>query len=163
MQRLRLHHEGQPAADGRVRLRPKPGDQRLRTEAQVDEDVAADRLDHFDLGVETGLPLPGHPDPFRSDADGNRLSEPGVGHIGAGQCDTQAVTEVQLEAIDRWRKEIRSVAMEEMAHLASVNNLLMSIGSPPHFRRQNFPVPAGYHPASLVVRLAPLTASRSMG
>jgi hypothetical protein len=33
----------------------------------------------------------------------------------------------------------------------------MSIGSPPHFRRQNFPVPAGYHPSSLVVRLAPLT------
>jgi hypothetical protein len=44
-----------------------------------------------------------------------------------------------------------------MAHLASVNNLLMSVGSPPHFRRQNFPVPAGYHPASLVVRLAPLS------
>jgi hypothetical protein len=53
-------------------------------------------------------------------------------------------------------QEIRSVAMEEMARLATVNNLLMSIGSPPHFRRQNFPVPAGYHPASLVVRLAPL-------
>jgi hypothetical protein len=69
----------------------------------------------------------------------------------------EGLTPVQLEAIDRWRKEIRSVAMEEMAHLATVNNLLMSIGSPPHFRRQNFPVPAGYHPSSLVVRLAPLT------
>ncbi|SFD14850.1 ferritin-like domain-containing protein [Massilia yuzhufengensis] len=69
----------------------------------------------------------------------------------------EAVTPAQLEAIGRWRKEIRSVAMEEMAHLATVNNLLMSIGSPPHFRRQNFPVPAGYHPASVVVRLAPLT------
>lgn len=73
------------------------------------------------------------------------------------QATTEGVTPAQLEAIDRWRKEIRSVAMEEMAHLASVNNLLISIGSPPHFRRQNFPVPAGYHPASLVVRLAPLT------
>ena len=72
------------------------------------------------------------------------------------QATSEGVTPAQLEAIDRWRKEIRSVAMEEMAHLASVNNLLMSIGSPPHFRRQNFPVPAGYHPASLVVRLAPL-------
>ena len=72
------------------------------------------------------------------------------------QAAAEGVTPAQLEAIDRWRKEIRSVAMEEMAHLASVNNLLMSIGSPPHFRRQNFPVPAGYHPASLVVRLAPL-------
>lgn len=70
---------------------------------------------------------------------------------------SEGVTPAQLEVLDRWRKEIRSVAMEEMAHLATVNNLLMSIGSPPHFRRQNFPVPAGYHPASLVVRLAPLT------
>ena len=73
------------------------------------------------------------------------------------QSTDEGVTPAQLEAIDRWRKEIRSVAMEEMAHLATVNNLLMSIGSPPHFRRQNFPVAAGYHPASLVVRLAPLT------
>lgn len=73
------------------------------------------------------------------------------------QSASEAVTQVHLEAIERWRKEIRSVAMEEMAHLATVNNLLMSIGSPPHFRRQNFPVPAGYHPSSLVVRLAPLT------
>jgi hypothetical protein len=72
------------------------------------------------------------------------------------QATSEGVTPTQLEAIARWRKEIRSVAMEEMAHLATVNNLLMSIGSPPHFRRQNFPVPAGYHPASLVVRLAPL-------
>lgn len=69
----------------------------------------------------------------------------------------EGLTQAQLDALDRWRKEIRSVAMEEMAHLATVNNLLMSLGSPPHFRRQNFPVPQGYHPASLVVRLAPLT------
>ena len=73
------------------------------------------------------------------------------------RAESEGVTPAQLEAISRWRREIRSVAMEEMAHLATVNNLLMSIGSPPHFRRQNFPVPAGYHPASLVVRLAPLT------
>ncbi|MDB5792011.1 MAG: Ferritin-like [Massilia sp.] len=73
------------------------------------------------------------------------------------QSASEGVTPAQLDAIERWRKEIRSVAMEEMAHLATVNNLLMSIGSPPHFRRQNFPVAAGYHPSSLVVRLAPLT------
>jgi hypothetical protein len=73
------------------------------------------------------------------------------------QSAAEGLAPAQLAAIDRWRREIRSVAMEEMAHLATVNNLLMSIGSPPHFRRQNFPVPPGYHPASLVVRLAPLT------
>ncbi|WP_426102980.1 ferritin-like domain-containing protein [Massilia sp. TSP1-1-2] len=69
----------------------------------------------------------------------------------------EGVTPEQLASIERWRKQIRGVAMEEMVHLAMVNNMLMSIGSPPHFRRQNFPVPPGYHPSSLVVRLAPLT------
>lgn len=68
----------------------------------------------------------------------------------------EGISEEQLRTIESWRKEIRTVAMEEMAHLAMVNNMLMSLGSPPHFRRQNFPVPPGYHPSSLVVRLAPL-------
>jgi len=69
----------------------------------------------------------------------------------------EQVTAEQLTTIDSWRKAIRGVAMEEMVHLAMVNNLLMSIGSAPHFRRQNFPVQPGYHPSSLVVRLAPFT------
>ena len=69
----------------------------------------------------------------------------------------EQLTEAQLDAITGWRREIKGVAMEEMMHLAMVNNLLMSIGAPPHFRRQNFPVPPGYHPSSLVVRLAPLS------
>lgn len=68
----------------------------------------------------------------------------------------ESVSEDQLAAINGWRKAIRKVAMEEMVHLAMVNNMLMSLGSPPHFRRQNFPVQPGYHPSSLVVRLAPL-------
>lgn len=68
---------------------------------------------------------------------------------------SEGLSKEQLQTIEEWRKEIRAVAMEEMAHLAMVNNMLMSLGSPPHFRRQNFPVPPGYHPSSLVVRLAP--------
>lgn len=36
------------------------------------------------------------------------------------QATAEGVTPAQLEAIDRWRKEIRSVAMQEMAHLASL-------------------------------------------
>lgn len=69
---------------------------------------------------------------------------------------SEGVTPGQLEVIERWRHDINNVAKEEMGHLAMVNNLLMSIGSAPHFRRQNFPVPPGYHPSSLVLRLAPL-------
>lgn len=52
---------------------------------------------------------------------------------------------------------MQSVAMEEMLHLALVNNLLISIGSPPHFMRPNFPIAPGYHPSSIVVRLTPFT------
>lgn len=71
------------------------------------------------------------------------------------QSPEEGVSADQLEAIDRWRKQIHGVAMEEMLHLALVNNLLSSIGSAPHFSRPNFPVLPGYHPASIVIRLAP--------
>ncbi|MES2760036.1 MAG: ferritin-like domain-containing protein [Pseudomonadota bacterium] len=73
------------------------------------------------------------------------------------QSTDEGLSAEQLQKVDAWRKQIHGVAMEEMLHLALVNNLLMSIGSPPHFARQNFPVAPGYHPASLVVRLAPCT------
>jgi hypothetical protein len=69
----------------------------------------------------------------------------------------EGVTQAQLAAIERWRASIQSIAMEEMAHLALVSNLLMSLGSPPHFSRPNFPVLPGYHPSSIVVRLTPFT------
>ena len=63
------------------------------------------------------------------------------------------LTERQAEAVERWRKTILTIALEEMAHLACVNNLLIAIGGAPHFQRPNFPVPPGYHPADVVVRL----------
>jgi hypothetical protein len=69
----------------------------------------------------------------------------------------EGLTEDQLCAIARWRDSMQSVAMEEMLHLALVNNLLMSLGSPPHFMRPNFPIAPGYHPSSIVVRLTPFT------
>src|SRR6478672_11484181 len=99
MQRLRLHHELQPAADGRMRLRPEPGDQRLRTDAQVDENVAANRFDHFYFGIEARFPLPGHPDPFGTDTDSDWLAKPGVGNLGTRQRDAHALAQVQLQAI----------------------------------------------------------------
>ena len=69
----------------------------------------------------------------------------------------EGLTETQLSAINRWRDSMQSVAMEEMLHLALVNNLLMSLGSPPHFMRPNFPIAPGYHPSCIVVRLTPFT------
>lgn len=63
--------------------------------------------------------------------------------------------ERQAEAVERWRKTILTIALEEMAHLATVNNLLIAIGGSPHFDRPNFPVAPGYHPADIAVRLTP--------
>lgn len=63
--------------------------------------------------------------------------------------------EAHAEAVDGWRKTIIKVALDEMAHLASVNNLLAAVGGAPHFDRANLPLAAGYHPAGIVVRLTP--------
>jgi CDGSH-type Zn-finger protein/uncharacterized Fe-S cluster protein YjdI len=61
----------------------------------------------------------------------------------------------EAQAVSRWRGAILGVAIEEMVHLALVNNLLVAIGSAPHLQRPNFPVAAGYHPSGVVVALAP--------
>ena len=61
----------------------------------------------------------------------------------------------ELTAVQRWRGEILGVAIEEMGHLATVCNILSSIGAPAHFAHQNFPVSPGYHPAGVVVKLTP--------
>jgi CDGSH-type Zn-finger protein/uncharacterized Fe-S cluster protein YjdI len=60
--------------------------------------------------------------------------------------------EVAREIIS-WKRAISRVAVEEMTHLALVNNLLMAIGAAPHFGRPNFPIAPGYHPSGLVVGL----------
>jgi CDGSH-type Zn-finger protein/uncharacterized Fe-S cluster protein YjdI len=57
--------------------------------------------------------------------------------------------------IAKWRAAIMSVAIEEMTHLTLVANLTASLGGRPHFGRPNFPVAPLYHPAGIVVRLAP--------
>jgi hypothetical protein len=65
----------------------------------------------------------------------------------------------ESRALDDWRKTIMRVAIEEMGHLALVNNLLVAVGGAAHFDRPNLPVPPGYHPAGFVIRLMPLTKS----
>ena len=67
----------------------------------------------------------------------------------------EGLTPAQGEAVEHWRKIILTVALEEMAHLASVNNLLLAIGGAPHFDRPNLPASPGYVSASVVVRLTP--------
>lgn len=69
------------------------------------------------------------------------------------------LSERQGEAVERWRKAILSIALQEMAHLACVNNLLLAVGGAPHFDRPNLPVAPGYLPAKIMVRLTPFDAA----
>jgi CDGSH-type Zn-finger protein/uncharacterized Fe-S cluster protein YjdI len=69
--------------------------------------------------------------------------------------ESEGVNAEELAAINRWRLSIRSVAMEEMLHLALVNNLLAAIGAAPHLWRPDFPVARGYFPADVDFHLAP--------
>ncbi|MDB5885686.1 MAG: hypothetical protein JWR74_1857 [Polaromonas sp.] len=59
--------------------------------------------------------------------------------------------------VDAWRSSIMQVAMEEMTHLALIANLSVAIGVRPHFNRPNLPVAPLYHPADIVVELAPFS------
>jgi CDGSH-type Zn-finger protein/uncharacterized Fe-S cluster protein YjdI len=69
--------------------------------------------------------------------------------------EDEGLTAEQLAAVRDWRRTILGVAIEEMAHLGLVSNLICALGVRPHFGRQNFPVAPGYHPAGIAVALAP--------
>jgi CDGSH-type Zn-finger protein/uncharacterized Fe-S cluster protein YjdI len=71
------------------------------------------------------------------------------------QSESEGLNAAELAAVRRWRGQIFHVAVDEMGHLALVANLMAAVGGVPHFGRANFPVPAGYHPAGIVVKLAP--------
>jgi CDGSH-type Zn-finger protein/uncharacterized Fe-S cluster protein YjdI len=62
----------------------------------------------------------------------------------------------ELEAVGRWRGAVLDIAIDEMLHLALVNNLLIALGAPPHYGRFNFPISAGSFPADVALQLAPL-------
>ncbi|MCW2751130.1 MAG: hypothetical protein JWR83_2240, partial [Aeromicrobium sp.] len=64
------------------------------------------------------------------------------------------LTPAQVEAVERWRSAILSVAVEEMGHLALVANLTSSIGAGPHFSRPEFPVPPGRLPSGIILELS---------
>jgi hypothetical protein len=67
----------------------------------------------------------------------------------------EGLSEREAEAVTQWRRVILNVAVEEMGHLAIVNNLLVAIGGAPHFNRPNLPVAEGYLPACFAVHLTP--------
>src|SRR5258708_36706051 len=67
----------------------------------------------------------------------------------------EGLTAAQLEAVDRWRTVILTVAKQEMLHLTLVQNLLTAIGAAPHLSRPNLPTAAKHFPAGGVIALGP--------
>jgi CDGSH-type Zn-finger protein/uncharacterized Fe-S cluster protein YjdI len=62
---------------------------------------------------------------------------------------------LEAEAVERWRRTILGVAIEEMGHLTAVWNITAALGGAPRFGRANFPLSPGLLPAGMVVKLAP--------
>jgi len=71
------------------------------------------------------------------------------------QSAEEGLSGAELDAVQRWRKQISHVAAQEMLHLALVHNLLSAIGAAPHFARPNLPAPASHYPAGVELTLLP--------
>jgi hypothetical protein len=69
------------------------------------------------------------------------------------------LTEDQLVMVKTWKRKLASVAVEEMLHLAQVNNMLTAIGGAPNFRRTNFPMPVSAFPFGIKLTLEPFSLS----
>jgi hypothetical protein len=67
----------------------------------------------------------------------------------------EGLTPAQAEAVERWRKLLRGIAVEEMLHLALVANVMAAIGAAPTFGRPNFPQRSGYFPPEIQLDLLP--------
>jgi Ferritin-like len=61
----------------------------------------------------------------------------------------------QAGAVERWRKVLRGIAVEEMLHMALVANTMAAIGAAPTLGRPNFPQRSGYFPSSVLLDLVP--------
>jgi hypothetical protein len=67
----------------------------------------------------------------------------------------EGISQAQLNKINRWRRTINGIAVQEMLHLALASNLLTAIGGAPYFRRANFPQAKTYTSLKLQFKLAP--------
>ena len=55
----------------------------------------------------------------------------------------------QKNSLKKWLRELRQIAQQEMAHLMSVENLLLAIGLPPNLEREDFPPRKDLYPFEL--------------
>jgi CDGSH-type Zn-finger protein/uncharacterized Fe-S cluster protein YjdI len=68
-------------------------------------------------------------------------------------------TPTQVDAVARWRRQILTVALEEMTHLCLVGNLMNALGASAHLGRPVFPIESGPYPEGFVIRLQPFSAA----
>jgi hypothetical protein len=68
---------------------------------------------------------------------------------------SEGLTTEQLSAVRRWDGAVTAVAVQEMLHLALVNNLLSAVGGSPCFDRPNFPQRSKYFPSAVQMVLLP--------
>jgi len=69
--------------------------------------------------------------------------------------ESEGLASELLEKVRNWEGVITTVAIQEMTHLALVNNLLVSIGSSPYFMHSNFPQPSRYFSPNIQLALVP--------
>ena len=69
--------------------------------------------------------------------------------------DDEGLTDVQLQSVRRWRRELIHIAEQEMLHLALVQNLLTAVGAGSALERPNFPLPPHAYPAGIRMELLP--------
>ena len=62
-----------------------------------------------------------------------------------------------IPVVSRWADQLLDIGIQEMLHLALVQNLLTSIGAGPHLGRPNFPVPPRAFPAKVQISLMPVS------
>ncbi|HTU37965.1 MAG TPA: ferritin-like protein [Acidimicrobiales bacterium] len=67
----------------------------------------------------------------------------------------EALSDEQLEAVERWRQTLLLVAKQEMLHLALNCNLVNALGASPHLSRPNLPQPARHYPSGVTLTLLP--------
>jgi len=72
---------------------------------------------------------------------------------------TDGLTEAQAAAASRWKQSLNKIAVDEMMHLAVVNDLLIAVGAAPNYDRPNFPHGCSYSMPNLNIELRPFTAA----
>ena len=71
------------------------------------------------------------------------------------KAESEDLSASEMEAVRRWEGVITTVAIQEMTHLALVNNMLVAVGHGPYFQHGNFPQPSRYFAPNISLALIP--------